>query len=154
MKKLWLVLLLLPALGMAQDFSVRLGTACEGSSTPKCGGQLGLVIGSGNTRSVSSVTTRYLGDGRLSQSYGSGVELVLRRTKYGNLFAGGQAEIVIAGDNRSGAGNGTLGLEIPVHNRPSFGLAVVLTGTGRNAPAESGDWDGGFTASLQVNFRE
>lgn len=138
----------------AQDFSLRLGTSCEGSTEPKCGGSLGLVIGAGDTRSVSTVVTRYLADGRFSQSYSTGIERTLYSAKIASLFACAQAGVSIAGDNRSGLAQGCFGLSTaPFWKRSGLAASVVPIGWARNAPAEGGTWDGGVSITVQIDFK-
>jgi hypothetical protein len=153
---LLLVTLCLSAPGWAQDtpaFSLRLGIAGEGSQTPKIGGLLGLVIGGGDTRSVSTVTTRHLPDGRFSQTYATGIERTLYKATIATLFTCGLAGVSVAGDNRSGTVQGCMGLSTaPLWKRPGFAASVVPIGWARNAPAEGGNWDGGFSLTVQVDF--
>ena len=140
--------------GQAQDFALRLGTACEGSNTPKCGAALGLVLGGGDTRSVSTVTTRYLPDGRFAQTFSTGAERTLFTTKRASLFASGQAGVELTSGGSSGLGHGALGLLIPVYKRDDYQFSIVPIGSAGNAPAEGGSWNGGFSVSIQVDFRE
>jgi len=155
MKRFLLIALLaFAAPGMAQDFSLRLGIAGEGSATPKLGGQLGLVIGGGETRSVSTVTTRYLRDGRFAQTYSTGLERTLYATRLASLFACGQAGVAVVGDNRSGLVSGCFGLDTaPFFKRAGFAASIIPIGWSSNIPAEDGTWNGGFSVTVQFDFQ-
>ena len=132
----------------AQDFSLQLGAAFEPSATPRASGDLTFLIGSGQTRSYTTINARPIGS-VLSYAFRTGVERDFIKTKRATVALCGQAGIATSAEATSGMVSGCASIIVPIRS----GFAFVLSGEGNNAPIHGGDWEPRVSAGFRYDFK-
>ena len=130
------------------SFALQLMATFEPSGTPQPAGEVTLLLGSGRTRSYSTMTARPISFSEISYSFRTGVERDFLVTKRGTLALCGQAGIATNAANTSGIFSGCISLIIPVRG----GFWLVVRGEAQNAPLAGGTWNPQAAAGFRYQF--
>jgi len=131
--------------GQAQEVTFRFGAALQPSTeTPRPVGRLGLIMGSGNNRSLTQFNLSQT-DAKTVTAVQTGIERTLFKRGRAEVFACGTAGIATNTEATSGLVNGCTGLIVNVWRQ----FSVVVSGEAQNSPVEGGIWEPKTSLSLQ-----
>ena len=126
-------------------FAIRLGATLQPSGdTPRPAGLFALVMGDGETRSITGFVLSRT-DAQVVTAVQTGIERTLLKTSRFELAACGQVGIATNAEATSGIFSGCTVAIVPILRN----LSLIVSGIAQNAPVRGGTWDPQASVSLQ-----